>query len=285
MKPAPAMKALGILLALSLLPQGGRAQAAITYFQTGEIYEYRVALLDLVLEKTRESHGAMKAIPYGEAVTQARGLQLLRSGSIDIASLGTSREREEAFLPVRIDILRGLLGYRVLMIKEERQGDFDRVRNLEDLRGFSAGFGSQWADISVLRDNGLPVEGVANTLRLPEMLSGGRIDYLPRGINEAWIELAAYKPRHPDLAIENGIALFYPYPVYFFVRKDNVRLAERLKRGLELALEDGSFRKLFLDYHKNLIAQAGLGKRILIRLENDDLPEGCPPVDPSWWLK
>jgi ABC-type amino acid transport substrate-binding protein len=275
---------LALALALSIPPCAAAAEERVRYFQKGQIYDYRIRLLELVLEKTRADYGLARAIPIPEDVTQARGLEMIQAGTVDIATLGTSIEREAEYLPVRIDILRGMLGYRVFLIRSDRQKDFLGAKDIEGLRRFRAGFGSQWADMDILKANRLPVEGVANSSTLIPMLAGGRIDYYPRGINEAWVELSENRAAYPQLAIESGLALFYPYPVYFFVRKDNARLAERIRRGLEAALRDGSFKELFLRCHGELIAAARLGERRLIRLENPALPKGTPPVDTGWWL-
>jgi hypothetical protein len=209
---------------------------------------------------------------------------MLQSGDVDIVSLGTSADLESRFLPVRIDILRGLLGYRVFLIRAARQAEFSAVKTLDDLRRFTAGFGAQWGDFPILRENRLGVEGLADAGSIIPMLVAGRVDYFPRGINEAWVELNANRAKYPGLAVEQDLALFYPFPVYFFVKKGNTLLADRIGRGLKLALADGSFRNLFLQYHRNMIEVAKLSGRRVFRLTNTTLPEGTPDIDTSWWL-
>lgn len=269
----------GILLSTNL-----SAQTAVRYFQKGPIYEYRIKLLELVLQKTRTTDGEATAAAIGPDVTQTRGLEMLGSGQIDVATLGTTLEREARFLPIKVDILRGVLGYRIFLIDGRAQARFEQVHTLEDLRRWKAGFGSQWADIAILQENRLPVNGVADAALLIPMLMGGRFDYFPRGINEAWVELQANHRQYPRLTVEHSLALFYPYPVYFFVRKDNTRLADRIQRGLDAALKDGSFKALFQKYHKDLLRKTALGRRRIFTLTNPDLPSDTPKIDTSWWL-
>ena len=86
------------------------------------------------------------------------------------------------------------------------------------------------------------------------------------------------------LTVEPTLALYYPLPVYFFVARDNTALAERLQRGLQRALTDGSLKALFLQYHGSLLRQVQLDKRRLFRLNNPGLPPGTPVPDTHWWL-
>ncbi|MCP4350231.1 MAG: amino acid ABC transporter substrate-binding protein, partial [Desulfobacterales bacterium] len=90
----------------------------------------------------------------------------------------------------------------------------------------------------------------------------------PRGINEAWKEISEMGSKYPNLTVEPSIAIYYPYPVYFFVNKQNLKLADRIERGLKILMKDGSFEKLFLKYHDAVIGQADLKNRKMFELEN-----------------
>lgn len=276
-----------LLCCLASLPLTAHAAdptaMTIRYFQTDLRYAYRIELLRLALNETRED-GPFVLEPIPEAVTQNRGLQLLASNRIDVAFLPTSVEREQRLRPVRIPMLRGLLGYRVLLIQDQDRDRFRDVQSLDQLRQFTGGFGTQWADMAILRHNRLKIQGVANYDALFEMLSWGRFDYFPRGVNEAWNELAERRDALPHLMVEPHIALYYPYPVYFFVNRDNEALAARIEKGLRRALESGAFRELFLKYHQDAIDRARIPERTLLRLENPLLPPGTPPIDTHWWL-
>lgn len=257
------------------------AEPVIRYFPSGPIYEYRWKLLALALAHAPEP-GPSRLQAYNEDLTQNRGTSLLQSGEIDVAAFGTNAEREAKLLPVKIDILRGIVGFRVFVIRAE---DRARIARMDDraLRTLTFGLNSQWADLPIMQANGFTVETSPGYENLFAMLSTGRFDAFPRGLNEAQRELAAHKKRYPQLVVEQTKALFFPYPVYFWVNKNNAALARRIAHGLELALADGSFRKLFEAYHAAEIAEMAKGKRHVIRLNNPFLPPGTEEPDTRWW--
>ena len=268
-------------LALSL--PVGAAPCTIRYFQQDARYAYRTALLQLVLEQTAEE-GRCQLSPQFTTVTPDRGLALLQEGRIDVVSVPTTLRRERELRAVRFDILRGLLGYRVLLIRKQRQAEFAAVRSLAELRRFRLGLGSHWADLPLLQYNACQLMATRRYESLFAMLARGRFDAFPRGVNEAWQELAEQQGTFPDLRVEPTLALYYPWPVYFFVRRDNQPLADRLHRGLMRAQADGSLQRLFMEHHGNLLQQANLAKRRLLFLSNPGLPPGTPKADTSWWL-
>ncbi|MFC3912903.1 substrate-binding periplasmic protein [Pseudaeromonas sharmana] len=255
----------------------------VRYFQTEARYAYRTAVLKLLLDKTAEA-GACPLRAEFTGVTQDRGLALLQEGRLDVVSMPTTMARERAMRPVRYDILAGLLGYRVLLINQQQQAAFAGVRTLQQLRAFTFGFGSQWADLPLLQYNGFDVVSTPHAEALFGMLARGRFEAFPRGLNEAWLELGEQQARYPTLMVEPTLALYYPWPVYFFVARENSALAERLQLGMQRALADGSLQALFLRYHGDLIRQARLGERRLFRLANPGLPPGTPESDTQWWL-
>jgi hypothetical protein len=274
------------LLGICLLGLGLPLRAepcSVRYFQQDVRYAYRTALLQLLLEKTKDQ-GACGLSPQFTTVTQDRGLALMQEGRIDVVSMPTTLQRERDLRAIRFDILRGLLGYRVLLIRKQQQADFAAVQSLAELRRFRLGFGMHWADLSLLQYNGFQVMAVPRYESLFAMLARERFDGFPRGLNEAWQEIDEQEAHFPDLMVEPTLAFHYPWPVYFFVHRDNRALAERLQLGLQRAQADGSLRQLFMQHHGQLLQQAQLSKRRLFLLSNPTLPPGTPKADTSWWL-
>ncbi len=262
------------------------AEESIRYFQTDLRYAYRIELLQLALDKTTESYGGYKLQPFTDGITQGRGVSLLKQGNfVNVAFLPTNVEREHELLAVKIPILRGILGYRVLLVHRQ---DVNRFKELESVKmlseRFLAGFGAHWADMAILEANGLRVEGVSRYESLLEMLNAHRFEYFPRGINEAWNEIAKYHAQFPNIVVEPEIALYYPYPVYFFVSRNNPNLAARLEAGLTTAISDGSFKALFEKYHQHLFEQANLKQRKVFVLKNPFLPIDTALPNTDWWL-
>ena len=117
------------------------------------------------------------------------------------------------------------------------------------------------------------------------MLRGGRFDYFPRGVNEAWAELEA----HPNegLIVESTLMLSYPAPLYFFVRNGNEQQAQRIQTGLEAMIDDGSFDALFESHAslRNFLNQAKLRQRKVFTLHNPELPVETPLDQQRYWLQ
>ncbi|MFZ6722616.1 substrate-binding periplasmic protein [Undibacterium sp. Ji49W] len=274
-----------VLLCASAFSFAGEAsqKSSLKYFPVGPIYEYRWKLLELALAHTRDEAADVRLEPFAEDVTQNRGISLLQSGAIDVIALGTNTEREAQMLPVKIDILRGIIGYRVLVIRKADQASIALMDEQALRQQLTFGLNSQWADLAILRANGFTVVTSTNYENLFGMLAGGRFDAFTRGLNEAYLEIEKHKAQFPQLTTEKSKALYFPYPVYFWVRKDNKQLASRIERGLKLALADGSFRRLFESYHAKEIKQLASERRQLIRLANPVLPADTLEPDTRWW--
>lgn len=262
---------------------GMAGETVLRYFPSGPIYEYRWKLLELALAHVKAEEGTFRLEPYAEEVTQNRGVLLLQSGGIDVIALGTNEEREGKMLPVRIDISRGIVGFRLFVIRAADQARFAQMDELSLRQKLVFGLNSQWADLPIMRASGFSVITSANYESLFEMLAASRFDAFPRGLNEARRELEERKQNYPQLAIEKTKALYFPFPIYFWVSKDKVALARTIERGLRLSLADGSFRRLFESYHATEIAGLKKEKRQVILLDNPILPLGNPHPDTSWW--
>lgn len=249
-----------------------------------ERHLYRVELLKLAMEKTRYSHGDYEIIYTGTEMSQSRALiELEKNGDIDIIALPSNLAREKKLLPVRIPIMKGILGYRVFIINKSQREKFRNIRSFSDLKKLKAGSGHDWADVPILEYNGIPVEKGSKYEGLFKMLAVSRFDYFPRGVNEAWNEIEDRKGALPGLMIEETLALYYPFPVYFFLNKNNTALAGRIEKGLEYAINDGSFDNLFNKYFKTSLAKANLKNRRIFVLKNPFLSPRTPFKNKSLW--
>lgn len=260
-------------------------ETTIRYFPAGPIYEYRWKLLELALSHAHTPSESLRFAPYTEDITQNRGMQLLQSGAIDVIALGTNAERELQMRPIKIDILRGIVGFRVFVIRAADQARIARMDEQALRQQLTFGLNSQWADLPIMRAGGFTVVTSTSYENLFGMLAAGRFDAFPRGLNEAKRELDERQQSYPQLAVEQTKALFFPYPVYFWVNKENTALAQRIERGLKASLADGSFRRLFETYHATEIAMLAKEKRQVIRLGNPILPAGTTEPDTRWWWR
>ncbi|WP_053074398.1 hypothetical protein [Chromobacterium sp. LK1] len=252
-----------------------------------ERYDYHWAVLRAALDATRPQWGDYK-LRFAPRMNEARQLQELGQprGRLNVLIRETNRDYERRYLPVRIPIDRGLLGYRVLLIRAARQPEFAKVTTLAELRRFSIIQGEGWGDIAVLRRAGLKVETDSSYDGLFRMLERGLGDAFSRGVTEVEREIRDYRPQYRQLALERELLLYYPLPTYFWFGRDadGQRLARRAEQGMRLLLRNGEFQRLFQAYHAGLIQRLDLKHRRLIRIDNPFLPPDTPFADASLWF-
>lgn len=273
--------ALGLILFSLLLSLTATAKPLRVVEGSNGIETYAKGLLTLALSKLPEKHELQDTIPSN---SEERMVSMLMDNQLDVVWYATTNDLEERLQPIRICIYRGLLGYRVLMIKKGTQHKFEGIQTLEDLKRVSLGQGRFWADTNVLTANNLNVVKVQKYEGLFYMLDGERFDAFPRGAHEPWSEMQ----RYPKLAldVEQNLLLSYTNPFYFFVNKSNTKLAADIERGLRIAIEDGSFDEYFFNSPtvQDVMAKANLKGRLLIPLDNPGLPKLTPIDDKSLWF-
>lgn len=202
-------------------------------------------LLNLVLKKTEATDGPFVTEYYPYSLSSARILtKLKKNDNMHVVWTSTSADREHDFRFVPISLLKELSNYRVLLIRKGEQKKFDAVTSLDELRKFKVGIGGHWPDAKLLQNNGFNITTSIYYESLFKMLVADRFDMFPRGLFEAWDDYEQHKDM--NIAVEERLLLHYPAPFYFFVNKNNKALADRIERGLRIAMADGSFDELLL---------------------------------------
>lgn len=263
---------------------GSTAQATNTLrvYSRGDFNaNYAIGLLKLGLDKT--DYRYQLDIVTTSTVTEDRIEKELGDGTIDVTWSATTIKKEQLFIPVRIPLFKGLLGNRTIIVHRDNKDIFANVKTLDDLRKFTFGQGRNWADSEILRANGLKVEnGPYEGLFM--MTDGKRFDGFPRGIHEPYSEIE----KHPDLklAVDEHILLVYKMPFYLFVTPKRPELAEALRKGLMLAINDGSFDRYFYEnpFIIKTLANSNIKKRTIIELKNPGLPPETPVDNPLLWM-
>lgn len=277
----PLLLLINILLYSVLLPSFAHAKDPIVvkHYQQQARYEFGLQVMNLALSKLNTPYEIVS--PKRQDVNEARGEALVINGYYDVEFLSTTTQRELQMIPIKIPIYQGLLGLRLLLVTPTGDSKIRKVSNLKGLQQYIGGHGLHWADLPVYAANNLKVVTAVEYEKLFEMLKKGRFDYFHRGANEIWGELERFPN---DFVIADNIMLFYPQPVYFFVSKRRPELAKQLEKGLQLAINDGSYKALFLSSYQDIITRANLSSRNLITLKNPTVPMGTPPIDTSWWM-
>lgn len=278
-----------ISLALVCLPVSAEDEIRIRPPQSrfDASHSYYVGLLELALQKTEAEYGKGR-VTYHAQLNQTREMKELERGeTVNVVMVGTSREREAKFIPIRIPLNKGLLGYRVFIIHKDNKALFDSVRSVAELKNLTVCQGSSWPDSDIMEAAGFTVIRNPDYESMFAQVAYKRCHVFPRGINEAYIEMAVRKKIYPDLLLYDRLVLSYPFPMYFFVSPHYPELAQRLEKGLLVALDDGSFD----DYLRNSQVTGSVfpvekwSRTLELRIDNPYLPEKTPLGDARLWLK
>ncbi len=245
---------------------------------------YFVQLLELALQKSAPKYGQYSLESVSAQLRQDRQFKTLNAGMIDVMWTVTTEEREKMAMPVRIPLLKGLIGNRVLVIDKKNATNFAQAKTLSQLAQFTAVQGHDWPDAAILEGAGLKVERIVWHSTMYKLISSGIVDYFPRSILEVLDEIEA--ARDPNIIIEPTHLLVYPSAIYFFVNKQDEKLAQRLEYGLRMAIEDGSFDRVFYGFegHLQAINEIKVEGRTVHRLKNPLFPQSAPIDEKNLWF-
>lgn len=251
-------------------------------------FEYYWQLLARALTVTEPDFGPYVLHSATSAMTERRALEELMTGSGKITVLvhGNVADYERQLLPVYFPLDKGLLGYRVFLIRSETQARLESVKGLGDLRQHSIGQGLNWGDVTILRNAGLTVVEGTSYEGLFAMLAAGRFELFSRGVVEIGEELAREKPDHPELMIEHNLLLYYRLTRYFYVCRspEGEALARRISAGLERMLSDGSFDNMFQTFKAPFEHEISFHHRLLIEIDNPLQTPETPRNRPELWF-
>lgn len=271
-----------LLIALSLLTTTHVQSSEVVITKVvGDKEQFISEVLSLVLSKG-DPQATVRQLT--EELPQSRLIEEINLGKVDLMWAGVDPTLESELLPIRIPILKGLLGHRIFIIKKEHQARFDNIKTIADLKQLTAGQGTLWGDTQILKSANIPV---ITTLKYPNlfyMLEGERFDYFPRAIHEPWSEVTS----HPqlNLAVEKNVMLVYPFAMYFFVKKDNQALHDKLYQGFEMAIADGSFNEMFFSNKnmKHALTKTDIKNRTVIKIANPAMHPDTPMDRKEFWL-
>ncbi|QOL26733.1 hypothetical protein LP316_05385 [Thalassotalea sp. LPB0316] len=249
-------------------------------------HSYFVELLNLAINKTKDTHPYQNiTILNSGQPTQGRSIQLLKNNVTNIYWTGTSLDREASMLPIRVPLFKGLLGYRVSIIRKENLEDFINIDEAT-LKSKVACQGQHWPDSDILEANGYRVLRVARFDLMFKMLQQKRCDYFPRAIFEGYGELAKAQLKYPELMIYDQTILHYPFAYYFFTNSENEVLASQIEAGLVSAINDGSLLALMQNHPatKGVFPLEQWRLRRYFHLNNALLPDVSTHIDSDLWL-
>ncbi|WP_026193585.1 transporter substrate-binding domain-containing protein [Teredinibacter turnerae] len=265
----------------------GAEPVVVTYpkLDGGKAYNNRLAYFESLLALALESSDLPFVLkPYGLPMSNAdRNRQNLQQRVYDVAWIHTTPALEGSLTAVKIPLMKGLIGWRLMFVRAEDVAAFQQVESVEDLRNLVAGQGYDYPDNSILTAAGLELRTGLHRDNVVQMLLKNRVDYFPRSITEIYDEWSLLG--EPGLAIEQHLVLRYPSAFYFFVRRGDEQLATALTKGLRTAHENGSFDALFMKHFGEYIRHSNLERRKVISIPYPRLDERVEQDKDGYWYK
>lgn len=253
---------------------GNRSEARQTY-------ERKV--LKAILEATEKEWGtweikeSLQEYPGNEEslVFSEKGHDLF------VTIAGNQKFKEGGMIIIPYLLTKNLLGYRVLIIRNEDSGLFGSISKPEDLQKLNHGIPETWSDATIFRHNGYNVVEEGSFRDIFDRLQNKLFDYSAYGINEV---SGVYKNRaskSEDLIIDQNILLFYPFPLVFYVNPDLPKMAERIDQGLQSIISSGKLDAIFDEHYGKIKEQLNLDSRRIFVLDNPLIPDDFRYLAPN----
>jgi hypothetical protein len=220
---------------------------------------------------------------YPRWIPGVRAFQIMaKHQGIDIVWGSATKERFDSYLPVKVPIYKGLIGWRLALVTQAKQQIFANVKTLDELRAFNPGQRLNWSDYKIFQENGFTITSGSSRRALAEMLLLERFDFFPRAVIEIEMEQREYA--NMNIALDPYLLIRYKSAYVFYVAKDNIELAKILTEGLHRAKADGSFDRLFERHFKALFERLDLPSRRIIELNNPLLPQEMLAIEDHFWI-
>lgn len=225
----------------------------------------------------------LKLVPIHRDMTPARALQELGKGThINVLAVPARADDpiEEIIIPV--PIMKGLLGFRQLVVHRDTQKELGSVASVEDLKQFTLGQGEGWAEVSLYRANEFSLIQGVDLSSLFKMVNRKRFDILPLGVVESNQEVGMRPYR--ELVVYPDLLLYYPLPVTLYVHHREPELAKFLTYAMEKMLVDGTLDNLLYKHFSDALQAIRSPKQKILALTNQNIPKEIPLSRKDFWI-
>jgi len=246
--------------------------------------QYEREILEAALTATKPSQGSWQLqeslTDYPLAADEA---SVFRSKGFDIFGTvaGNTKLADEKKILIPLPLMKGLLGYRILIIRAADKEKFAAIKSAQQLQQLRMGIPSTWADAELFRHNGYKVEEKGSFDDLFNRLENNEFDYVTFGANEVTGVFNERTAKSGKLMVDSSLLVFYPFPLVFYVNPDNKALAGRVTEGLQSISSNGELDKIFNRYFAADLKVVDLPSRSMITLKNPILPAEMADFKPS----
>lgn len=243
--------------------------------------DYEREVLKAALDATPGAYALVESrVDYPRAEDEA-GVFREKGFHIFGTVAGNQKLAQEEKILVPAPLMKGLLGYRILIIRAADAKKFARIKSASALKQLRMGIPATWADAGLFRHNGYPVVEKGSFDELFQRLEQGEFDYVTFGANEVASVFTERAARSGKLMIEPSLLVYYPFPLVFYVSPTQPELARRVNDGLAQISKNGALDDIFNRYYGATLAQLGLPNRTRISLENPILPAEMADFTPA----
>ncbi|WP_421780796.1 hypothetical protein [Kiloniella litopenaei] len=214
---------------------------------------------------------SLKVINKGD-LPQKRLVIMFEKGDLDIIWLLKSKERNEKYININVDLTNGMMGQRVLFIPPYAINEYAHIKTIEDFRKSQkvGVFGANWFDEQVWKENNLPyriIDGdwgsiYNRLLHIKPEMTDRLFHYFSRSVTE----IVQEAKHHPQLAIEPHLLFKYDRDFHFYILKENEHLKPILEQALSKAKETGLIDKLIKKHFAEQLKSLNLENRVLLQL-------------------
>lgn len=241
---------------------------------------YELDVLRAALDATADHYPVYKLTIDPSPLGALRGREMVAKGeSLNLYVSGLRHDALTAkgrILMVPTPTMKGLLGYRSLIIRKGDYEKFRHIKSLAQLRKLIIGQGSNWEDAATLRHNKLRIDDSGRYENLLNMLNHHRFDAVLLGAVEAPAVLAE-SPLRDRLMILPEAIVYYPHAMIFQVSGKAPQLAERLRTGMRILEENGTISALMEHHFGDTLSQLRGHQPHVIVLEHPT-PEHLPDL-------
>lgn len=270
-----------LMLLLAISGQNAAHSLEVRISDT-RVNNFYIDALAWLLDKSGEEYRLIRT--DHPTSSQVRKVALVLNDQIDVIYAGTTNELENQLQAIRFPISRGLIGSRVFIINKQFQLDYKGVRSLAELRRYTGVISFGWPEKEIFQAARLPLNEILYD-DIFRVLNDGSRYYFPRGVLEAYPEIAGRADQLKNLTVENSLLLKYKSAVFFFINKNNAALKAALEAGFQKGYADGSYARFFYDHPfiKHSFEQAKMHRRRVIEIPNPYFPAQSRAIDSRYW--
>ncbi len=232
---------------------------------------YELDVLTLALETTKSEYGDFTIKTMESGYTISRQIKVAQESPDIILWASPYHSINTSLTIIEYPLFNGIFGLRGIVLHKSKLNDFNRVKNVDDLRKYTIAQGPGWMDVSIYKNSGFIVFE-ARLKKLFNMASQQRFDLLPLGIIEIDDETLKSKKGGNDLIIAPNHMIYYPHPVLFHLNQKHTKAISRLNDGMQEITRNGSLAALFEQRFPHVTAKLKQPGMTVISIENNFLP-------------